>query len=109
MARYVIDIDGTICTATDGDYNKAKPLQERIEFINNLYAQGNKVFYQTARGMGRYENDSEQAHKKFYDFTVKQLNSWGVKYHGVFLGKAAGDYYIDDKSLSITDFFGEES
>ena len=33
---YVFDIDGTICTKTDGDYSKAKPMQERIDVVNKL-------------------------------------------------------------------------
>tara|TARA_Y100000592_G_scaffold85389_1_gene137331 strand:- start:1644 stop:1970 length:327 start_codon:yes stop_codon:yes gene_type:complete len=107
--RYVVDIDGTICTSTDGDYTEALPITERINMVNDLYDQGHTIFYQTARGMGRHNNDFPKAYEEFYEFTVKQLSSWGVKCHGIFLGKAAGDYYIDDKSLSITEFFCEES
>ena len=33
----------------------------------------------------------------FYDFTRMQLFEWGVKFHDLFLGKPAGDIYIDDK------------
>ena len=28
---YVFDIDGTICTKTDGDYENAIPIVERVE------------------------------------------------------------------------------
>ena len=31
---YVFDIDGTICTKTDGEYGEAEPIQERIDEIN---------------------------------------------------------------------------
>jgi hypothetical protein len=41
----------------------------------------------------------------FFDFTVKQLNSWGVKYHELHLGKPAGDIYVDDKGVKDEDFF----
>ena len=34
---YVFDIDGTICSLTDGEYENAKPLQERINKVNKLY------------------------------------------------------------------------
>ena len=40
---YVFDIDGTICTNTYGDYENAEPYNERIKYINNLYADGNKI------------------------------------------------------------------
>ena len=31
---YVFDIDGTICSLTDGDYKEAKPFEDRIKIIN---------------------------------------------------------------------------
>ena len=37
---YVFDIDGTICSLTNGDYEKAIPINERIEKINSLYEKG---------------------------------------------------------------------
>lgn len=105
MKTYVFDIDGTICTLTEGDYSKASPLTDRIEKINNLYLGGNYIVFQTARGMGRFKNDKEKAISTFYDFTVKQLNSWGVKYNELHLGKPAGDIYVDDKGVNDEDFF----
>ena len=107
--RYVIDIDGTICTQVDGDYTAAQPLTERINLINKLYDEGHTIIFQTARGMGRYNNDAKKAIEKFYDFTEKQLASWNVQYHKLVLGKAAGDFYVDDKSLPIEQFFNKES
>lgn len=106
MKTYVFDIDGTICTSVnDGDYFKSKPFEHRIEFINNLYEQGNKIIFYTARGMGRYKNDTTTATNQFYLMTGQQLKSWGVKYHHLFLGKPSGDIYIDDKGIKDEDFF----
>jgi hypothetical protein len=107
--RYVIDIDGTICTQSDGEYTDSQPLVERINIINKLYEEGHTIIFQTARGMGRYDNDAKKAIEKFYDFTEKQLASWNVQYHKLVLGKAAGDFYVDDKSLPIEQFFNKES
>ena len=55
---YVIDIDGTICSLTDGNYKEAIPLQSRIDKVNELYDEGNTIVFQTARGMGRSKNSS---------------------------------------------------
>ncbi len=105
---YVFDIDGTICTkVTDGDYSKAEPFLNRIKTVNRLYDEGNAIIFQTARGMGRSNNSSSFAHKEFYEITEKQLNSWGVKYHMLFLGKPAGDLYVDDKGMRDLDFFNQ--
>ena len=32
-----IDIDGTICSQTNGDYTKAKPYSNAIKKVNTLY------------------------------------------------------------------------
>ena len=34
---YVFDIDGTICTKTDGNYENASPIADRINTVNSLY------------------------------------------------------------------------
>jgi hypothetical protein len=108
MKTYVIDIDGTICT--NGDcasckYEGSTPIPERIEKINALYEQGNIIKYFTARGMGRYKDDADQATAKFYSLTKMQLDIWGCKYHELILGKPSGDIYIDDKGMNANDFF----
>jgi len=105
---YVFDIDGTICTNTNGDYENASPLSNRIEKINQLYDEGNTIHFLTARGMGRSDNAAVYADRAFRKLTEKQLRDWGVKYHRLFLGKPAGDIYIDDKGANDEDFFNTE-
>ena len=102
---YVFDIDGTICSKTNGDYELASPIKERIDYINKLYNQGNKIIFQPARGMGRSNNSYNHAYSSFYELTLQQLNDWGVKFHELHLGKPAGDFYIDDKGIKDEDFF----
>jgi len=106
---YVVDIDGTICTkAKHFDYNESTPIKDRIEKINSLYDQGNIIIYQTARGMGRFNNNSQLAIQEFYSLTARQLDKWGCKHHLLFLGKPAGDVYVDDKGIKDGDFFKDE-
>jgi hypothetical protein len=105
MKIYVFDIDGTICSNTLGDYVKAKPIKARIDAINILYNSGNTIIFHTARGMGSSNNDSLMAIEKWREFTLSQLENWGVKYHKLYFGKPAGDIYIDDKGEKDTLFF----
>ena len=102
---YVFDLDGTLCTNTNGDYSEAKPILERIALVNELFQGGNKILIYTARGMGRFSNDGDLASKNFKLLTEEQLNSWGVNFHELFLGKPSGDVYVDDKAISDVDFF----
>jgi isochorismate hydrolase len=104
---YVFDIDGTICSLVDGEYEKAKPLKDRIRKINELFADGHTIIYYTARGMGRHDNNRALAESRFWSFTHKQLESWGAKFHVLRLGKPSGDIYIDDKGIKDEDFFAD--
>lgn len=103
--KYVFDIDGTICSNTNGNYENAKPFFERIDKINLLYDKGHKIIFLTARGMGRSNNSVAYAYEAFETLTRDQLDSWGVKYHQLFLGKPSGDIYIDDKGMKDEHFF----
>lgn len=109
MKTYVFDIDGTICKKLcelDGDdYLDAEPIEHRIAIVNKLYDEGNMIIYQTARGMGRHNNNALVAIQDFYALTERQLQSWGARYNLLILGKPAADFYIDDKGISDEDFF----
>jgi|TARA_R110002020_G_C15822171_1_gene733265 hypothetical protein len=102
---YVFDIDGTICYTNGGDYEESVPRRDRIEKINKLYEEGNRIIFHTARGMGRSNNCISFAIESYREFTENQLEEWGVKYHALFLGKPSGDIYIDDKGIIDEDFF----
>jgi len=108
LKTYVFDIDGTVCTNTYGDYQSAKPIEDRIAVVNSLYDQGHTIFMLTARGMGRSENNQTKAIEELYQVTKNQLDSWGIKYHQLFLGKPKADLYIDDKGISDKRFFNDK-
>jgi phosphoglycolate phosphatase-like HAD superfamily hydrolase len=105
MKSYVFDIDGTICSLTEGNYSSAQPFVARICLINELYEQGNFIIYQTARGMGSSGNDADKAKQKWETLTKSQLKEWDAKHHLLFMGKPAGDIYVDDKAISDKEFF----
>ena len=92
MVVYV-DIDGTICSITNGIYTDAKPMMKRIRKINKLYAKGNTIIYWTARGTVTQTD--------WLELTKNQLDRWGCKYHEVRIGKPQYDLWIDDKSKEI--------
>lgn len=102
---YAIDIDGTICTNTNGDYINSIPFQKNIEKINKLYDDGNTVIYYTARGMKSTNNSISGAYAKYYTLTENQLKEWGAKYHQLILGKIYYDIIVDDKAINDKEFF----
>lgn len=97
---FYVDIDDTICTRSeDLDYSKAKPLHERIDKINKLFNEGNKIVYWTARGTGSGID--------WRAVTEKQFRDWGVKYHELHFGKPIYDLFIDDKNINSETFFNK--
>ena len=95
--KYMVDIDGTICTNTNGDYEKAKPVVDRIKHFNDLFDEGNEIHYWTARGGTTGYDWSE--------LTKMQLFDWKVKYNSLSFGKPHYDHWIDDKAKNVDDYF----
>ena len=94
--RYIIDIDGTICTKTDSDYPNCTPLYDNIDVFNQLYALGHEIHYWTSRG--------EISGKNWDELTLSQLKSWGVKYNSINMGKPHYDVWVDDKAVNARAF-----
>ena len=94
-----VDIDETICYYQDErDYNLALPIKQRIDKINKLYDEGNKITYYTARG--------SVTKIDWFEITKKQLDSWGCKYHKISVGeKPDYDLLICDKAINSEVFF----
>lgn len=93
---YCFDIDGTLCTNTDGDYSKAQPFYEVIAQVNRLYDEGHQILLYTARGATTGID--------WRELTERQLKEWNVHYHGLFMGKPTADVYIDDKAMNLADW-----
>lgn len=91
--KIFVDLDNTICRTSEGNYTLSTPIQERINFFNDLYNKGNHITIWTARG-----SSSGIDH---IALTLDQLKEWGVLYHELKMGKPSYDEYYDDKSFNI--------
>jgi len=86
--QIIIDLDGTICTEEKMfSRSLAQPIHDAIESVNNLYDQGNIIIIYTARNWIEYE------------MTAHWLQTNGVKYHQLVMGKPQGDVWIDDRAI----------
>jgi D-sedoheptulose 7-phosphate isomerase len=93
---YCIDLDGTLCSNTFGEYVQATPVQYAIDQVNLLHSVGHKIKIFTARGS---TSDID-----WRITTEDQLRSWGVNYDELILGKPEADVYVDDKALNAADW-----
>ena len=95
--KYLIDIDGTICNNTHGNYQSAVPFVDRISHFNSLFDQGHEIHYWTARG-GNSGVD-------WTTLTRQQFANWQIKYTTLKLGKPVYDIWIDDKATNVETYF----
>ena len=96
--KIFVDIDDTIADydilADKTDYTQARPIWINIDKINELYDDGHKITYYTARG--------SETGIDWYNITLHQLKDWGCKYHKLITGhKPAYDLMICDKTKRI--------
>lgn len=92
----VVDVDGVVASLTPGnDYTLSQPLSSTIDKINRLYDRGHRIIMFTARGSATGIDWSQ--------VTRDQFARWGLKYHELHFGKPAGDYYIDDRLISLAE------
>lgn len=92
-----VDIDNTILKTEGTDYSKCEPMLDRIEAINNLYDQGHKIVYWTARGT--------ESKIDWTELTKIQFKRYKVKYNSLKFGKPVYDLFIDDKNINSEEFF----
>lgn len=98
--KIYVDIDETICDYDldkPRDYELARPIWMNIDKINELYDDGHTITYYTARG-----TISKDRREEYRRLTLKQLGTWGAKYHNLIVGhKPAYDLMICDKTKRI--------
>lgn len=97
---YCFDIDGTLCTNTDGAYEEAVPLPDVIALVNGLHGQGHRILLYTARGATTGID--------WRGVTEGQLASWGVLYHQLYMGKPTADLYIDDRAINVVEWLRQQ-
>jgi hydroxymethylpyrimidine pyrophosphatase-like HAD family hydrolase len=93
---YVVDIDGVIIHSAFNpatrEYVVCEIDHDVVEAINRRYEAGDEIILHTGRHWDNLRT------------TLDQLASAGVKYHSLVMGKPVGDYYIDDRNLSVDEF-----
>lgn len=107
LKTIAFDLDDVICYRQyeyehlgPNKYDYCYPNKEIIEIVNSLYMDGNTIVIYTARGMSQYNANVSEVYKNLYEKTINQLNSWGLKYDSLVMGKIHYDILIDDKALN---------
>ena len=101
------DLDDVLCYRPSGyehlgpeKYDYCEPYNGNIDLVNSLYDDGYNIVIYTARGMSQYNGNVIEIYSKLYNKTNQQLNSWGLKYHQLVMGKIHYDVLVDDKVIN---------
>lgn len=86
-----VDIDDTITNGERFWCDDVTPDEEVLEKMNELYKQGHKIIYHTAR------------HPDYYGQTYAWLVKHGAYFTALEMGKLTADVYVDDKALHVDD------
>lgn len=100
----VFDIDDTISIHKNRDYKNAIPIQPVIDKLNRLHDEGYYIKLFTGRGQLSCNGDLDLIIKNNKDILEDWLKRHNVKYDELIFGKPLGDWYIDDKGLSVDEF-----
>lgn len=114
MEIHCFDLDGTICEEKKKgtpytEYANVEPFQDVIDYINELYDNGNKIIIFTARHMVSTNGDLDKIIDRVGKITEDWLSKHNVKYHELKFGKIYADYYYDDKAINIIKFRKDRS
>ena len=105
------DLDDTLCERDPSlehlgpdKYKHCKPIPEMVDKLNVLYNDGHTIYIYTARGMGQFKGDLIKVYNNLYVLTLTQLEEWGIRHHGLIMGKIHYDLLIDDKAIGKSHF-----
>lgn len=106
MKKLVVDIDNTICTTENGDYENSKPVKSIIRKLNQLYDKSWYIILFTSRNMRTHANNIGRINALTLPLLIKWLEKHGVQYHEIHVGKpwAQNGFYVDDRAIRPKEF-----
>ena len=103
----VFDVDDTILTTENRDYENSRPKMEVIVGMRAMKDAGWTVILNTARGMGRSNGDIESVRQEVIEEIEKFCTKYDVPYDTILIGKPWAACYVDDKAMTPTQFAAE--
>jgi capsule biosynthesis phosphatase len=100
----VFDVDDTILTTENRDYENSLPKREVIAGMRAMKDAGWTIVLNTARGMGRSYGDIERVRQEVIEEIEKFCTKFDVPYDTILVGKPWAAYYVDDKALTPAQF-----
>ena len=102
MKRLIFDLDDTLCTTQNGDYDNAQPITEVVEKLRDYHRQGFTIVINTSRNMRTYQGNIGAINKNTLPIIIDWLGRHDIPYDELYVGKpwcGFEGFYVDDKAI----------
>ena len=105
--KIIIDLDDTICSTKNGDYENSIPKENVIKKIKEYKNLGFEIIIYTSRNMRTYKGNVDLIKANTLPIIIKWLEKFDVPYDEIIVGKpwpSFGGFYVDDKAIRPDEF-----
>ena len=105
--KIIIDLDDTICSTKNGDYENSIPKEKVIKKIKEYKKLGFEIIIYTSRNMRTYKGNVELIQANTLPIIIRWLEKFDVPYDQIIVGKpwpSFGGFYVDDKAIRPDEF-----
>ena len=105
--KIIIDLDDTICSTKNGDYENSIPKEKVIKKIKDYKKLGFEIIIYTSRNMRTYKGNVDLIKANTLPIIIKWLEKFDVPYDQIIVGKpwpSFGGFYVDDKAIRPDEF-----
>ena len=111
MKKLVIDLDDTICSTQNGDYENSQPKPEVIAKMQDLQQQGFEICIHTSRNMRTYSGNVGKITANQVPIILSWLQRHNVPFDELVVGKPWGGhegFYVDDRAIRPAEFVNND-
>ncbi len=105
--KIIIDLDDTICSTKNGDYENSIPKEKVIKKIKEYKNLGFEIIIYTSRNMRTYKSNVDLIKANTLPIIIRWLEKFDVPYDEIIVGKpwpSFGGFYVDDKAIRPDEF-----
>ena len=105
--KIIIDLDDTICSTKNGDYENSIPKEKVIKKIKEYKNLGFEIIIYTSRNMRTFKGNVDLIKANTLPIIIKWLEKFDVPYDQIIVGKpwpSFGGFYVDDKAIRPDEF-----
>jgi capsule biosynthesis phosphatase len=102
-----MDLDDTICSTKDGDYENSTPKPEIIAKLRQYKTLGFEIVISTSRNMRTYSGNIGKISANTLPIILEWLKRHEVPYDEIYVGKpwcGTEGFYVDDKAIRPDEF-----